>query len=170
MKSRLNNVLNSIPKFLLLIVMFTLFANYTPLFAIVNKTIAKVNDDVILQTDYDKVANPVVEQIKSNYSDTMTKEEIEKKITEIKKELLDQMIDQKLLLQEAKKRDLKVSKREVDDGIGTIKDRFKRKNGKTLSAVESDAEFNSELKKQNLTMVKFRDKLREDIMVNKLIE
>ncbi|OGS44904.1 MAG: hypothetical protein A2539_04305 [Elusimicrobia bacterium RIFOXYD2_FULL_34_15] len=170
MKSRLNNVLNSIPKFLLLIVMFTLFANYTPLFAIVNKTIAKVNDDVILQTDYDKVANPVVEQIKSNYSDTMTKEEIEKKITEIKKELLDQMIDQKLLLQEAKKRDLKVSKREVDNGIDTVKERFQKRDGKTLTPTEAETEFNAELKKQNLTMNQFRDKIHDDLLINKLIE
>ena len=157
--------------FYLLLSTFLPFYLSTCLYAaVVNKAIAKVNDDVILQSDYEEAVNPVIEQIKKTYSEVMSQEDMDKKISEIKKELLDQMIDQKLLLQEAKKKDIKVSKREVDDGIGTIKDRFKRKNGKTLSAVESDAEFNSELKKQNLTMVKFRDKLREDIMVNKLIE
>ncbi len=138
--------------------------------AVVNKAIAKVNDDVILQSDYEDAVNPVISQIQKTYGEVMPKEDMDKKIAEIKKELLDQMIDQKLLLQEAKKKDVKVSKREVDEGIETVKDRFKRKNGKMLTAVESDAEFNSELKKQNLTMAKFRDKLREDIMVNKLIE
>ncbi|MDO8734941.1 MAG: peptidylprolyl isomerase [Elusimicrobiota bacterium] len=138
--------------------------------AVVNKAIAKVNDDVILQSDYDEAVNPVISQIKKTYGEVMPQEDMDKKIAEIRKELLDQMIDQKLLLQEAKKKDVKVSKREVDDGIETVKDRFKRKNEKVLTAVEADAEFNSELKKQNLTMAKFRDKLREDIMVNKLIE
>ena len=138
--------------------------------AVVNKAIAKVNDDIILQSDYEEAVNPVIEQIKKTYGEVMPQEDMDKKIAEIKKELLDQMIDQKLLLQEAKKKDVKVSKREVDDGIETVKDRFKRKNGKMLTSIEADAEFNSELQKQNLTMAKFRDKLREDIMVNKLIE
>ncbi|MBI5574014.1 MAG: peptidylprolyl isomerase [Elusimicrobia bacterium] len=138
--------------------------------AVVNKAIAKVNDDVILQSDYDEAVNPIISQIKKTYGEVMSQEDMDKKIAEIRKELLDQMIDQKLLLQEAKKKNIKVTKREVDDGMETVKDRFKRKNGKTLTAVEADAEFNSELKKQNLTMAKFRDKLREDIMVNKLIE
>lgn len=138
--------------------------------AVINKAIAKVNDDIILQSDYDEAVNPVIEQIQKTYGEVMPREDMDQKIAEIKKELLDQMIDQKLLLQEAKKKDIKVSKREVDEGIETVKDRFKKKNGKMLTAVEADAEFNSELKKQNLTMAKFRDKLREDIMVNKLIE
>lgn len=138
--------------------------------AVVNKAIAKVNDDVILQSDYDDAVNPVISQIQKTYGEVMSQEDMDKKIAEIRKELLDQMIDQKLLLQEAKKKNIKVSKREIDDGMETVKDRFKKKNGKMLTAVEADAEFNSELKKQNLTMAKFRDKLREDIMVNKLIE
>ena len=138
--------------------------------AVVNKAIAKVNDDVILQSDYDEAINPVISQIQKTYGEVMSQEDMDKKIAEVRKELLDQMIDQKLLLQEAKKKDIKVSKREVEDGMETVKGRFKRKDGKIVTAVEADAEFNSELKKQNLTIAKFRDKLREDIMVNKLIE
>ncbi|MFH0948058.1 MAG: peptidylprolyl isomerase [Elusimicrobiota bacterium] len=138
--------------------------------AVVNKAIAKVNNDVILQSDYDEAINPVISQIEKTYSDTMPHDEMDKKIAEIRKELLDQMIDQKLLLQEAKKKNIEVSKREIDDGIGTVKDRFKGKNEKVLTTAEADAEFNSELKRQNLTLSKFRDKIREDIMINKLIE
>lgn len=157
--------------FYLLLSTFLPFYLSTCLYAaVVNKAIAKVNDDVILQSDYEEAVNPVISQIKKTYGEAMSQEDMDKKIAEIRKELLDQMIDQKLLLQEAKKKDVKVSKREVDDGIETVKDRFKRKNGKMLTAVEADAEFNSELKKQNLTLSKFRDKIREDIMVNKLIE
>ncbi len=155
---------------ILLTTYYLLLTTYYLYAAVVNKAIAKVNDDVILQSDYEEAVNPVISQIQKTYGEVMSQEDMDKKIAEIRKELLDQMIDQKLLLQEAKKKDVKVSKREVDDGIETVKDRFKRKNGKMLTSIEADAEFNSELQKQNLTLAKFRDKLREDIMVNKLIE
>ncbi|MEW6557240.1 MAG: peptidylprolyl isomerase [Elusimicrobiota bacterium] len=138
--------------------------------AVVNKTIAKVNDEVILQKDYDEVVNPVIEQLNKNYSEVISKEELDKKIDEIKKELLNQMIDQKLLLQEAKKKNIKVNKREIENGIEIVKERFKQKNGKLLTPTEAEAEFQAEMRKQNLTMTQFRDKIREDIMVNKLID
>lgn len=150
---------------------FLLVSVCTRLFAaVVNKAIAKVNNDVILQSDYDDVVNPVVEQIKKTYGDIMPQDEMDKKVAEIRKELLDQMIDQKLLLQEARKNNIKVSKREIEDGVNMVKERFKKKNGTILSASDTEAEFNAELKKQNLTMSKFRDKISEDIIVNKLIE
>ncbi|MDD5688050.1 MAG: peptidylprolyl isomerase [Elusimicrobia bacterium] len=136
----------------------------------INKIMAKVNDDVILQADFDEVITPMIEQIKSKYGEELKKEELDKKIAEIKKEFLDQMIDQKLLLQEAKKKDIKVSKRDLENGIELIKDRFKKKGDKVLTPVEVEVEFNAEMKRQNLTMAQFRDKVREDLMINKLLD
>ena len=170
MKSKLRSASDYLLKFLLVFIVIVFIVGYTSLNCVVNKTIAKINDDIILQTDYERVSNPVIEQLKSNYSDKMSKEELDKKIAEIKKELLDQMIDQKLLLQEAKRRSFKVSKREIENGIETVKERFKKNGEKPLSPTEAEAEFNAELRRQNYTMSQFKDKIQDDLMINKLIE
>ncbi|MFH1540562.1 MAG: peptidylprolyl isomerase [Elusimicrobiota bacterium] len=149
---------------------FTLYTVHCLHAAVVNKVVAKINSDIILQSEYDEVINPIISQIKKAYSDTVSQDDIDKKIVQVKKELLDQMINQKLLLQEAKKKDIKVTKREIDEGIKMVKDRFKKKDEKGLTPSESEAEFNAELKKQNLTISKFNDKIKEDITINKLIE
>lgn len=161
---------NAITVFCLLHFTFYIL-HFTCLYGVVvSKTIARVNDDIILQSEYDEAVNPVVEQIKRTYGEMMPQDKMDQKIAEIRKELLDQMIDQKLLLQEARKRGITVRKREIKKGIKAVKDRFKKKDGKTVTMAKAEAGFNAELKKQKLTMSQFRDKIREDIMVNKMID
>ncbi|MBN1383462.1 MAG: peptidylprolyl isomerase [Elusimicrobia bacterium] len=157
-------------KWLILSHSLTLLLSHSLYSAVVNKTKAKVNDDIILQSEYDKAINPIIEQIKLNYGELMPKEEMDKKIAGIKKEILDQMIDQKLLLQEAEKGKISVRKREIQNGIEIIKERFKRKDGKVLTQEEAEKEFNSELKRQDYTMEQFEDKISDDIKINKLLE
>jgi parvulin-like peptidyl-prolyl isomerase len=140
--------------------------------AVVNRTVAKINDDVILQSDFDAVCKPFVEQMTAAYGQSMPAGELQTKLIEVKKKLLDKMIDQKLLLQEAKKKKLTASGKEIDDGIATIKERFKtsRDGKEPLSAEDAEAAFNDEMKKQNLTIAKFKDQIKEELMVNKLID
>lgn len=145
--------------------------SYATLYSgVINKTVARINDDVILLSEFDKVSEPFIEQMKAVYSRNMSPDELNGKISELKKKLLDRMIDQKLLLQEAKKKKIKVSKKELANGMSTIKERFKTKDGKPVSEKEAETEFNAELKKQNLTLTKFNEQLKEEIMVNNLID
>ncbi len=123
---------------------------------VVDRTIAIVNGEHILLSDFEKVANPILEQYKS----VAPKEEFtDEKIKELKQKILDQMIDEKLIIQEAKEKNIKVSKRELEQGIQQIKSRF-----------NSEEEFRNELIKENLTEKKFEKRIEEQLMAMKLID
>ncbi|MFN3967103.1 MAG: peptidylprolyl isomerase [Endomicrobiia bacterium] len=123
---------------------------------VVDKTIATVNGEHILLSDFEKIANSTIEQYKLMFP----KEDLnDEKIKEIKQKILDQMIDEKLIVQKAKEKNIKVSKRELEQGIQQIKSRFRNED-----------EFKKELLKENLTEKKFEKRIEEQLMAIKLID
>lgn len=121
-----------------------------------DKTIAVVNNEPIMASEFNKVLIPMLEQYKQS---APASEQTEAKINEFKTALLNQKIEDVLLKQEAKKRKIRVTKKELDDGVSQIKKRF-----------ANDAEFNAELKKEGITMAEFEKKLEEQMAVMKLVE
>ena len=148
---------------------------------IVNRTIATINGEVILLSDLEEKAKPVVkeydkilkmveqgsvsiedakklfESLGIPFSDDPS--EKDKIIKEIKSAVLKTMIDEKLQIMESENRGIKVIRKDIDQGVTTVKERF-----------QSDNEFKEELKKQNLTEREFREKIRDQLMIIKLIE
>lgn len=122
---------------------------------IVDKVIVRVNNENIMKSEFDKLYNAAVEQLKQISQETLTEE----KLKQLKQKVLDQLISEKLLLQEAKKRNIKVTKRELEEGIKTVKSRF-----------PNDQAFLQELKKENLTQKQFEKRIEEQIMVLKMID
>lgn len=123
--------------------------------SVVDKVIVKVNNENIMKSEYEKLLNATLEQLKQLSNRELTDEEFK----QVKKKVLDQLIADKLLLQEAKRRNIKVTKREIEEGIKTVKARF-----------PSDLMFQQELKKENLTEKQFEKRIEEQIMVLKLID
>ena len=81
------------------------------------------------------------------------------------------MINDKLLLQEAKNRKIKVNKREMEESVEKIKSRFEmNEKGEKLQPKESEALFQSELKKEGLSEKEFEDRIKDQYSVIKLIE
>lgn len=123
---------------------------------VVDKTLAIVNGEAIMYSEFDKIIAPVVEQYKQV---TPPAEQSDAKLKELKTKLLDQMIDDKVLKQEADKRKIKVTKRDIDEGVKQVKTRF-----------SNDVEFQAELKKENMDMAQFEKRIEEQLMVMKLVE
>ncbi|MCS7151899.1 MAG: peptidylprolyl isomerase [Endomicrobia bacterium] len=123
--------------------------------AVVDKVIVKINDENIMKSEFDKLYNSALEQYKQLADRALTDEEI----TQLKQRVLDQLIADKLLLQEARKRGIKVTKRELEEGIKTVKSRF-----------PTDQAFMQELKKENLTEKQFQKRIEEQLMVLKLVD
>jgi len=92
-----------------------------PAATVVNRTIATVNGEAVLLSEFDKNFNSFLEQQKNMLPAEQLTPEWEK---ETKKKILEQMIDDKILLQEAKKRKVRVSQRELEGGVIQIKARF----------------------------------------------
>jgi len=123
---------------------------------VVDKTLAIVNGEAIMFSEFEKTSGPILEQYKQAAPPA---EQTPEKIKDFRQKVLDQMIDDKLLKQEAQTRKIKVAKREVDEGIKQVRKRF-----------SSDIEFQAELQKENLSSAQFEKRIEEQLGVMKLIE
>jgi parvulin-like peptidyl-prolyl isomerase len=94
---------------------------------VVNRTIATVNGEAILLSEFDKNWTAYSEQQKGFLPAEKMTPAWE---NETKQKLLDQMIDDKVLLQEAKKRKVRVNQRELENGVVQVKARFLPENGR----------------------------------------
>ncbi|MGM0440967.1 MAG: peptidylprolyl isomerase [Elusimicrobiota bacterium] len=120
---------------------------------VVERVIARVNDEPILLTEFKKRADDLIEQ----YEKEVTGPDREQKLKEFKKRLLDQMIDEKLLIQKAEAEEITVKEEEIDQGMEEIRGRF-----------DSEMDFQNEITKQGLTGENFRENLKQQIRVIKL--
>jgi parvulin-like peptidyl-prolyl isomerase len=132
-----------------------LFIASSPGAKVVNKTVATVDGEVILMSEYERRAKPVIEE----YEKFLTGPDKEIRIKELKEKILEQMIDEKILISEAKRKKVKVNNKEIQDGIGEIKKRF-----------GTEEEYNQELTRQGLSEEKFREQVKKQLMVMKLID
>jgi|Deesub1362A_J573_1020465.scaffolds.fasta_scaffold01688_1 foldase protein PrsA len=75
------------------------------------------------------------------------------------KEVLDQMITEKLILQEAKKKGIKVSEEEIDKKIEEFKKQF-----------PDEKTFRAQLKENNMTIDFLREQLKLQLIVEKILK
>ncbi len=123
---------------------------------VVDKTLAIVNGEAIMSTEFDDIIVPILDQYKHN---APAAEQTPEKITDLKMRVLNQMIDDRLAKQEAKKKNIKVAKREVEQGISQVRQRF-----------PNETAFNEELRRSNLTMPQFEKRIEDQLMVMKLVD
>jgi parvulin-like peptidyl-prolyl isomerase len=122
---------------------------------IVNKVIAVVGDETILSSELNKLYESIVDQYKKLNPDIL-KNQGDKKV---KQRILEQMIDEKVLLQEAKRKKITVSRRKRELAFGEVKKRFK-----------TEQAFKKELKKLNITEEKFKEKITNQLLIMDLID
>ena len=123
---------------------------------VVDKTLAIVNGEPLMSSEFEKIAEPMIQQYMAM---TPVTEQSDSKINELKNQILEQKIDQMVLTQEAKKQKIKVVKRELDEAVNQVKKRF-----------PSEEVFQSELKNEGLTQLQFEKRIEEQLMVQKLVE
>lgn len=119
-----------------------------------NKILVVVNDEIITQADLDVAMNAVVAELKNEY----TGAELKAKVDEAKREYLNQMIEDRLILQEAKRRGVIVDDAEVDERFKEIKSKF-----------PSEEVFYSEMQKADISAEVLKNRYRENIMMSKLV-
>ena len=124
---------------------------------IVDRIVAVVNDEVITLSELDEAAAPLYQKYLSHVEDPVERENL---IRQIRKRVLKQLIDQKLLDQEAKRLEIKVSDREIDSFIENIKQQNHL----------SDEKFREFLAAQGLTYEEYRKQVAEQIKRIKLVQ
>lgn len=116
-----------------------------------DRIVAVVNDDVILESELDAEVAGITKQIDAS-KDTVPP------INVLRKQVLDHMIDDKLELQEAANEGITVS----DDSVNQAISRIVEHNGLTLS------ELPEKLKEQGIDYADFRQRLRQQIIMQEI--
>jgi len=112
----------------------------------VDRIVAVVNDEPITQSELDSLLMPVYEQYKAAYGG----EEFAVKINEARTNLLNQLIEDRLVAQEAEHLGVEVLEEEIDAQIDEIKKKF-----------NDDNAFRTFLLQQGITMAKMRKRYKE---------
>ena len=120
-----------------------------------DKIVAIVNNDVITQKDLDDFINFMRMQLAAEYKG----EELENKIQSMKSDLLDKLIEDRLILQEANKNNIKIDEDRVKVKINEIKKHY-----------SSDSEFQSELSQRGLVQADIESKIREQLLMYNIID
>lgn len=143
---------------------------------IIGKSIATVNGEAIYLSDFESNWSALLEQRKRVGPDEPIADAW---VREQKEALLDQMIEERLLLQEAKRSGIKVPKRQLEEGVRQIKNRYKElAPGKKPTQEDferelTDAErkkFLAELEEQGLSEDEFKDRIEEQLLIVRLTE
>ncbi|MGC9109299.1 MAG: peptidyl-prolyl cis-trans isomerase [Caldimicrobium sp.] len=131
------------------------FIKVSPLFAekVVNKIVAVVGDEVLTLYELDKMAEPYY---KTFFKPGMDPLEIETLKKRIRKEILDQWIEDTLIGLEAKKYNIKVSDEEVE---AYLKETLKGNSSSTVIDRALKDRLRDQLRKIKLIQVMVRDKV-----------
>lgn len=123
--------------------------------------VAKVNGKAISATEYNLVLEGEKRRATGRDGVDFKTAEGQKKLEELKKQLLDQLIERQIVLNEAEKRGLKVTEEDVAKEVDKIQNQY---------FGGDPAKFTQELTKTGWSMSFFRGKLRQDIAGAKVFE
>ena len=142
-------------KILLILATATLFNSSQTQAALIDKIKAVVNNEVITQSEIDRLLYPIY----TGYHQIYNAEELKKKLEEASEDILNQLIEDRLILSEAKRLNVTVEEGEIDKKIEELKSDFPGEKGllKTLH-------------EQNLTIKDLRDRFRNQTMIEKAID
>lgn len=120
-----------------------------------DKIVAIVNQDVITQKDYADFLNFMRLQLSSQYKGR----ELEEKINSAKTDLLNRLIEDRLILQEAKK-----------NGISVDEGRIKARLNEAKKGYPTEKQFQNDLMSQGLTQADIEKKIREQFLMFAIVE
>ncbi len=122
---------------------------------LLDQVIAVVNDEAITQSELDGLLRPIYEEYKQRYSG----EKFVQELTEARRKLLNQLIEDRIVFQEAKSRSIKSDAAQIDEQMSEFQKRF---------ATPGDME--AALNSQGVTLHGLRDRLERQAMVRTLHE
>ena len=123
--------------------------------AVVDKIVVVVNNEIITQREIDVMLAPIYAQYRTQYQG----EEFIRKLEEVREDIIKQLIEDRLILSEAKKAAINVEDKEVNARVEDLKKK-----------VGSEKDLENMLGQQNLTLNELRARYKEKIMIRRLID
>jgi peptidyl-prolyl cis-trans isomerase SurA len=118
---------------------------------VVEKIAAVVGDDIVLSSEVEEHAGPFMQEISAIPNPTQRAA----RASALRREILDRLVDERLIIQQATELKLSVSSEDVDRSIEQIK---KENGGLT------DAQLASELSKAGQSMASYRQEIKKQIL------
>ena len=144
----------SLTKIIISAMLLTFVITTEALSVVIDKIVAVVNGEVITQREMVQHLIPIFEEYKKEY----TGRRLEEKMVEVEDMVLSQLIDDKLILSEAKKEGVEATDEEIDLKLQAIEDRF-----------ESEKQFRAALANQNVSLSELRENFKNEIIKSKLV-
>ncbi|MCX5783404.1 MAG: peptidylprolyl isomerase [Elusimicrobia bacterium] len=132
-------------------------------------TVAVVNGEPVLTSEYDKNLKVTIENYKKALPAFFQQKDA---MPQLEKAILDQMVDETLMNQQAVKQNIKVRDREIENGVAEVKKRFSidPATGKPVDEKTAAAQFSAELKKEGLGVDKFKERIKRQLAIRKLVD
>lgn len=135
---------------------------------VVSRTIAIVNNEPIFEDEFEKESEPIIDRYKKTAPE---EERTPEKLATLKKEILNRIIEEKLLLQESKNKKIRASKVEIERELAQFKQPFiMDAEGKERLPNQIEKAFQEQLAKEGLTQEQFNKRIEEQIMKVRLID
>lgn len=148
---------NIMDKFkLILLSCALLFSGFTASFAeVLDKIAVIVNNEVITYGEIDGMLGPIYQQYRTMYSG----DKLIAKLEEARQRIMQQLIEDRLILGEAKKQNIEVSEKEVDDRIDEM-----------VKRIGSRENFERAILEEHISIRELRRRYKEQMMSRRLID
>jgi len=139
----------------LILLIISLFAGASGAYAeVVDRVLAVVNDELITQSELDRILVSLYNQYKSLYAG----DELLLKMDEKRREVLNLMINDKLILSEARRHDIPIDPEEIEEKVEELRGKFK-----------SEEIFEGALVRQGISLKDLHNKYRDELLKDKYI-
>ncbi len=122
----------------------------TGLIAQGDRILARVNDDVVTLSDLEERLRPIIAKYESSYSG----EELLENLAKAEKYWLNQLIENKLILQDAEKQGIEISPEQLEERVERIKSDF-----------ESELQFKVFLESQGMNIDQLKKSVEENMKI-----
>jgi len=122
---------------------------------VVDQIVAIVNDEIVTFSELKKVLNPIYAQ----YEKTYEGDDLVEKMVKARNEVLEQLINNRLLLQEARRKEIVADQKEIDERIAQIKSRF-----------PTEEDFTKALGMDGMTVDNLKKNVEEQLLIRGLVQ
>lgn len=143
------------PKILLLCAFFLLFSTVFSSANVIDRSVAIVNDDIITLSEVNELGAPFFQRV----TEETPPAQLPEAMRQARKNVIEQIIEKKLILQEAERLGIRVSETEIDNTL----QRILAENKTTRE------QFHRDLTALGMSEKQYREELRQQILSSKLI-
>ncbi len=147
---RLNPLRIGVVSYALLLMCGSAFAAVT-----LDEIIVVVNDEIITEQDLRGAVEPIVAQ----YRATLSGAQLDEKIAVVRQNLLETLIDDRLIRSEAKKEKVTIDEKEVDEMMTDVRKKF-----------PTQEVFEAVLREQGLSIAKVRERFKDQILSRRMVD